>query len=416
MRQIFLFLLLTIALTANAQRHHLVFESSFEDPTLSEWSGIVRCLPDRVSTSTTIKKTGQRSARFYSLLSDTSACNELRSQLILNDTNAINYERWYGFSFYLGSDYPTNYDGVENFLEFFRTDTVEAYYPLGLSYYGYADGVSVLWPSGNYISATRILQTQPPASNYTIFIDPLKTVASQQWVDIVMKIKWSNDTTGRVRVWVNDVLAFGFNGVTNYGPNNLRIGIDKWDWRLGWYVSSTSERELYIDEFRIGDSLATYNDVRPGASIPLPIHWLIFTATKKTTSVKLYWEAEFGANFEKFIVEKNVGNGWKQIGTVFSNPLNEYSFIDKNPASLNLYRIRALNLGENDSYSDTRVVRFSEIAPLKVSVYNMIGQLVKTGVMQSDNMNSFMKSLNLISGVYIVRYEDGQSEKVFVGN
>lgn len=403
-----------IYISAIGQRQNLIFESSFEDSTLSDWTSIQRCTVDRVKTSTAIKKIGIRSARFYSTLQDTLGCTQVRSQLIYQDVNLTNYERWYGFSIYLGASYPQNYDGVENILEFLRTDTLEEYYPLSLGYHGFANGVSTNWPSGKYITTTRVLRTQPPASPYTIFIDPIQTVNNQQWVDVVMRVKWSNDTSGRVRVWVNDVLRFSYNGITNYAPNKLRLGIDKWDWRLKWNVSSTIEREIYIDEFRIGNELATYNDVRPGVTNPLPIHWYNFTATKTNQGVRLDWEAEFGTNFNKFIVERNTGSTWVQIGTVYSNPINEYTFTDKNPQTLNQYRIRALNFGEPDSYSNIRVIRYSNGQKIKISIYNPLGQLVKVTQIDNNNLKSTINSLHLRTGIYFVRYENGQTEKIFV--
>lgn len=404
-------ILLFLSIKSFGQRQHLIFESSFEDTTLSDWSSIEECSIDRVSTSSYIKKVGNRSARFYSTVQDTLGCSLVRSQLLFNDINQINYERWYGFSIYLGPSYPINYDGVENILQFLRTDTLEEYHPLSIGYHGYAQGISELWPSGKYLTITRVLRTNPPASPYTIFINPIQTVNNQNWVDIVMRVKWSNDTTGRIRIWINDVLRYSYNGITNYGPNKLRIGIDKWDWRLKWDVSNTTEREIYIDEFRIGDSLSTYNDVRPGFTTALPIRWYNFTGIRVNQGVKLKCEAEFGDNFEKFIVERNINNKWEEIGTVYKNSTNEYEFIDKYPKNLNYYRIKAINSGEPDSYTKIISVRYGNNKPIKVSVYNLLGQLIKNT--QITNLNNF-NDLLLKSGVYIIRYEDGQSEKIII--
>ncbi len=415
MRNFLFVLFLFFSNLSFSQRQNLIFESSFEDPNLTEWDGTVECYVDRVTTSTNIKRFGQRSARFTSYLSDTLGCIEVRSQLILNDTNAINYERWYGFSFYLSGNFPTNYDGVENFLEFFRTDTNEFYHPLVLAYHGFAEGVSEAWPSGKYITSVRVLRTEHPASPYTIFINPLAKINNQEWVDVVMRIKWSDDSTGRIRIWFNDNLVYSYNGVTNYGPNNIRIGIDKWDWRLKWGISSTTERELYIDEFRIGNSFATYADVRPSYDVVLPVRWLTFIATKTNNTVKLYWEAEFGNNFDKFIVERNINGVWENLGVVLKNSLDEYNFEDMNPSIFNQYRIRAINFGESDTYSDVRIIRFNGVGPIRVSIFNVLGQLVGTTTLTNTNVNTYLNTLYLKSGVYFVKYENGQTEKVFIG-
>jgi hypothetical protein len=414
MRYLLAILLTFFFLSTNAQRQHLVFESSFENPTLSDWDGVQRCFVDRVTASQTVKKIGSYSARFYSKFADTLGCTQVRSQLILNDTNATNYERWYGFSVYFGPSYPLNYDGIENFIEFLRTDTTESYYPLALAYHGYADGIPPNWSSGKYLTTTRVLRTPPPASPYTIFINPLKTVNNQQWVDIVMRVKWANDTSGRVRIWVNDALAFSYNGVTTYGPTVLRLGVDKWDWRLKWYVSNTIERELYIDEFRIGDSLATYNDVRPGSINALPLRWISFNGVRNNSGVNLYWEATFGSNFDRFIVERNTNGVWNQIGTVYKNSTNEYRFTDLKPEDYNQYRIRAINNGEADSYSKIIAIRYSSTSKSNIAIYNTVGQLVKREVIQTNNINAYIKSLHLRAGIYFIHYENGQTEKIFI--
>jgi hypothetical protein len=230
---------------------------------------------------------------------------------------------------------------------------------------------------------------------------------------VVIRAKWSPDTTGKIRIWVNDTLRFSYDGVTNYAPHKLRIGIDKWDWRYKWNVSSSAERELYFDEVRIGDSLATYSDVRPGFNVALPIRWLLFQAAKRDRCVELQWEAEFGNNFEKFIVERNTGSGWEIIGEVKNGTRNSFKFTDCEPRINNLYRIRAINVGELDSYSKTLSVRFSDPGPQNVQVYNMLGQLVKRQRVSGISVQQIVQQLNLPTGFYVIRYENGESEKIF---
>jgi len=217
-----------------------------------------------------------------------------------------------------------------------------------------------------------------------------------------------------MKIWVNDELKFSFNGHTNYTPNYIRIGIDKWDWRLNWHTSSTPSREIYFDEFRIGDSLATYMDVRPGLGLPLPILWTFFEAHKNNTCVDLYWEAEFGTNFIKFIVERNTGTGWESIGQVENNIQHRFGFVDCHPKLNNLYRIRAINTGEADSYSSVKSIRFPVQGPQKIAVFNEIGQLIKYQTVNGSTIFQIKTELNLRSGLYIIRYENGDSEKFFI--
>lgn len=254
-------------------RQHIIFESQFEIASLSDWSLIESCNPINISTSTVTKFSGNSSGHFISNLSDTSVCLEARSQVLYNDVVSTNFERWYGFAFYLNDTYPANYEGVESIFEFFRTDTVDLYPPFMLNYQGYEPGYlpeTTQWKPGTYLTTNRFTRMSPPSTPYMWYINPVGPINKNQWNVAVIHIKWSGDTSGRINVWVNDTLFYNYGGPTTYGPVQLRLGIDNWNWRLKWGNYLSNKRELFIDEFRIGDELATYLDVRPGTTTTPP--------------------------------------------------------------------------------------------------------------------------------------------------
>ncbi len=414
MRILYLSLFLIISFSTKAQRQNLVFESTFENPGfVSPWDSIERCYTSYISPNNSFVKQGGQSVRFYSSVVDTLNCNLVRSQLVFFDTTATNYERWYGMSIFLGAGYPLQYDGVENFFQIFRIGT-ESNPPLSLAYYGYAQGVNSLWPSGEYIALVKHLNSPDsvvPQSPMTIYINPLKNIQRNKWIDIVMRVKWANDTTGRIRVWVDGELRYSYNGVTNHSPNYVRLGIDKWDWRLKWNVSSTQTRELFVDEFRIGNQLSTYNDVAPGSNSALPIYYSReLTATKSGNRVVLNWEAEVSGNFTEFEVERSESSAFKKIGSVKGNLYGtSYQYIDNSPNQINYYRVKGLFSGESPKYSRIVSIRYNTV-PARVRVYDMLGRMVKEQIIYS--LNNLRNELNVPPGVYIVVYENGDREKI----
>eukprot|EP01135_Chromosphaera_perkinsii_P000238 Nk52_evm7s62 gene=Nk52_evmTU7s62 len=89
-----------------------------------------------------------------------------------------------------------------------------------------------------------------------------------RWTDMVMHINWSHKPNGPgfFRVWVN-----GKEKVYHKKPNcfndraagpHFKTGIYKWPWNYNQNTEA-NDRAVYIDEFYIGDSQATYQDVAP---------------------------------------------------------------------------------------------------------------------------------------------------------
>lgn len=85
---------------------------------------------------------------------------------------------------------------------------------------------------------------------------------NNKWVSLVFHTNW-NTLRGGVEMWVDGVKKVNKTGI-NMGANdvNLKIGQNHWSW---FRVSGITQKSriFYIDDLRIGNSLATYADVAP---------------------------------------------------------------------------------------------------------------------------------------------------------
>ncbi len=79
-----------------------------------------------------------------------------------------------------------------------------------------------------------------------------------------------------------------------------------------------------------------------------------FKISKKSTTNVLSWTTTSNKNIDKFIIEKSRnGKEFIQIGSVKAdiNDLNDYSFSDNTPLSINYYRLHILEKDGQSSYS-----------------------------------------------------------------
>ncbi|MCG2614915.1 heparin lyase I family protein [Terrimonas sp. NA20] len=253
--KVFLLLILLLPGPAFSQRKHLLFEQTFETGLFAGADSIIEC-GNFITMSDSVKRYGSKSAKFSLNANDSSSCNDLRTMLVIKKSDKQNFDAWYAFSVYFTNAYPKYYDGVESFFQIYR-DTLGVLPPLSIDWHGQGNYLTIIQ---NLVSPDSTVARSP----YTMYIYPLDTVKLNTWVDVVINARWRNDSSGYVRVWVDKELCFINSGPNNYTPNYVRMGIDKEDWRRNWKISNTFSRELFLDEIRIGDSLAVMLDVIPG--------------------------------------------------------------------------------------------------------------------------------------------------------
>jgi hypothetical protein len=99
---------------------------------------------------------------------------------------------------------------------------------------------------------------------------------------------------------------------------------------------------------------------------PLPLVWSSFTVTRQDNNALLQWTTEQEENTRNFVVQHSSnGNSWANIGTLpaagNSNYAIDYSYVHASPATgLNYYRILQTDIDNRGSYSEIKVLRFTD--------------------------------------------------------
>lgn len=159
--------------------------------------------------------------------------------------------RWYGIRYY----FPTGY---------VNDPSAELIWQQH-EYSGSASPHFALWTENGHIWVAI-----NGAKDYDLGAYPLNT-----WISFVMKVNFSSSSTGVIELWRNDVKLIGTGTPKSYVGANmpatdsylpyLKFGIYKWQWIKSVGLSNTTTRTLYVDQIRIGNNLAVYNDVKPDA-------------------------------------------------------------------------------------------------------------------------------------------------------
>jgi hypothetical protein len=167
-------------------------------------------------------------------------------------------------------------------------------------------------------------------------------------------------------------------------------------------------------------------------SAPLPVAFLSFNAKLKNTVVELSWQTANEINNDYFVIERSIdGKIWESMDTIkgagnSSNVLN-YANSDNNPLSgTSYYRLKQVDFDKNFSYSNIAVVNFDGIkiidlfpnpsegnfniliqtsieASIDLTIYNAIGQIIKTQAMQiTKGVNTLHAQFEGSTGKYLI--------------
>jgi len=119
-------------------------------------------------------------------------------------------------------------------------------------------------------------------------------------------------------------------------------------------------------------------DIRTTFMAPLPVTLMNFdaVASKNKKSVEVRWATASEENNSHFeIMHSTDFVNWTSIGTVYSkgngngNDMNVYTFTDINPNSSNNYKLKIVAFNGEVSYSDIKLVKFTETVSTTVKVY-----------------------------------------------
>jgi hypothetical protein len=224
-------------------REHLLVESFFEgsDP-FDGWENNQHCC-DYSLTQSTKAAEGTGSLRLEVRSADPQVSGSIRSELV-QPPEKEGAERWYGFKMYL-----------ENWTDDQAREHVLQWHPEDPS--GSAVG-SLFTSGGRY----EFVTTHFSGTNGNGYSD-LGPIINNQWVSWVMHIKWASSRTGIIQIWQNGKLVLDIKN-TRTSPDMgsyFKLGINKFGWGID--PSATTQRVLYFDEVRIGNDLASYDDVKP---------------------------------------------------------------------------------------------------------------------------------------------------------
>lgn len=182
----------------------------------------------------------------------------------------------------------------------------------------------------------------------------------------------------------------------------------------------------------------------------LPVKMKSFTATRKNQNVELQWETASEDNNRGFYVQRNSGDGWKDVGFVASKSGDgnstsalSYNYTDLNNTSRGVtqYRIMQVDIDGKAKLSEVRQVRGLAQAG-KVTVYPNPSSDGKVNVVFEDSKATWNISVadmngrtikqykgvsnsvlidNLLPGMYMIRIADTQTgaqsnEKVIINN
>jgi len=131
----------------------------------------------------------------------------------------------------------------------------------------------------------------------------------------------------------------------------------------------------------------------------LGVHLLNFTALKATAGAQTIWKTENEDHYTNFAIERSTDNGltYKVLDSLISDALGTYNFIDKNPLSVNMYRLKMTDIDGAVTYSNVVTLSYStlsnSIVSNSINVYpnpsrGIINLAINTGVSSSSNSSA----------------------------
>lgn len=178
----------------------------------------------------------------------------------------------------------------------------------------------------------------------------------------------------------------------------------------------------------------TFDDFRTNGTLaqaPLPVNFMGFNAKKVSNGIQLTWKVAGEENVDRYEVERSAdGRNFASIGSVSSTKSDTYNYFDANNSSTVYYRIKNVDIDGKFKYSTiARLVNGKSEIVLKafpqpvlsqltiqhpiikgasfVTVSTADGRIVKTVRPTFGSMQTFVDMSNLQSGMYMVRFDDG---------
>lgn len=238
------------------------------------------------------------------------------------------------------------------------------------------NGITKNFPVGNG-SYTPVSITNNTGSSDYMYARVLNEVFNNGYTGYVTSI-------GRVkRTWdIGKTNANGGSGLTfvfnwNNGETVNLLSPNLYHYENGTWNKQTGSFSTSGNTFTYTGYTGTFSPFAIGSGLtPLPIDLLSFDAKAITANrtVLLTWKTTMEVNNKCFDVQRSIdGVNWITIGNVASNgnnkQLNEYSFVDNNPESVNYYRFVQIDFEGNKTAFDIRKVDFNNVEKDIIKLY-----------------------------------------------
>ncbi len=242
----------------------LLFLGNFETGGLSGWRRELCCSESAQVVSNPVRS-GKYAVQFKLSQSDRDVQGSKRSELALGNLKTpANAERWYGFSTYLPDSYTAD-PSSEVVVQWHN----EPDFALGETWRTPALALKTIagrWQLSNRWDPNPVTYKNTPGAGGGKEDSSLGPYGTNQWTDWVFHIKWSSGSDGLVEVWKNGTSLLRKVGPNTYNDQKgpfLKVGIYKPDWKYRPAQSTTTQRQIYMDELRIGDQTTSYTQVAP---------------------------------------------------------------------------------------------------------------------------------------------------------
>jgi hypothetical protein len=240
-----------------AEPKDIVFEEGFENGNFSPlWLRDKFCCAHTGVIVNSPVRSGSMAIRFENRKED----NEKHAGMRLPNEPAYS-ERWYGISFLVPEENIPDPAG-ELYIQWhdrpdWKLGETWRNPPLALSIVNDKISITSKWDS-------KPVTVAPQYEGSKAW--DIGSVQKGVWEDFVFHVKWSYQSNGFIEVWRNGTKVIQYAGPIGYndqaGPF-VWIGMYKYHGTSPFAGSNSTKRVVYIDEFRIGNEKATYNDVVP---------------------------------------------------------------------------------------------------------------------------------------------------------
>lgn len=202
---------------------------------------------------------GNKSARMELRDSDNMVNGGTRSEIAFE--TATGKDRWYSFAVFFPSDYAKD-SGNESITQWHsRPDIGEEWRSPSIAMIVHNDRFRF-----------DVDYNAEPISNLMQTVNnkqyDLGAIPKGVWVEFVFHIIHSHESDGLVEIWQNGTKVLEHKGGNRWNDKQLpfwKVGVYKWLWNNNG-TTDTKQRVLYLDDIRVGNENATYNDMTSGTT------------------------------------------------------------------------------------------------------------------------------------------------------